>query len=95
MKNWILPLAVVAAMGVTSLSVLPLGLAAAETPVAQVEIKQPTPVEVQPKGADFSDAEFEKADQPEQGAKTGGDVIVISSVAVVVIVVVVVLLLLL
>ncbi|HTL53343.1 MAG TPA: hypothetical protein VL860_12270 [Planctomycetota bacterium] len=90
MRNFVLALLITAA----SLTFLPQpAMASLQQPV-RVELPGPEPVVVPPTPPDFSDAEFEQADQPEMGKFHGGEVIIIFWGGLVVLLIVILLILL-
>ncbi|HTL53874.1 MAG TPA: hypothetical protein VL860_14970 [Planctomycetota bacterium] len=94
MKKLIVQLALGLALGCAGLGMFPSEAAATCESAPLVQNVAPAPVIVQPAETDFSDADFKSADQPELGARTGGDTVIIGSTVVVVVVLVVLLLIL-
>lgn len=94
MKNSILKFFLTLMLGFATLSVLPSSAEAKFQEPQRMEQTAGDPVREQPVTEDFSDTDFESADQPELGALTGGDAVIVGTTTVVVVVLVVLILIL-
>ena len=73
MKKYLMQFALVLIAGVCGLSFWPNPAQATFNQSLPAPSLTPAPVAAEPAGQDFTDADFDKADQPELGTLAGGD----------------------